>query len=132
MMRHALALLLGSALMVPLAGCDDFSGGGDGPQLLEASVSCSGDVWSFSAQAEDPDGEADIALVYVDIYDMAYSENTAVSSLDLTGGSGGIWSATQGSGSDGLRSCDAKAEFEFDFWVSDQAGNLDSGRTVAD
>lgn len=132
MMRRVLALILGSVLMVPLAGCDDYSGGGDGPQLLEASVSCSADVWSFSVQAEDPDGEADISLVYVDIFDVAYSENTAVGSVDLTGGAGGAWSASQGSGSDGLRGCDAKAEFEFDFWVSDQAGNLDSGRTVAD
>lgn len=119
-------------LGMQLAGCDDYSGGGDGPQLLSASATCTDDSWRFEASIEDPDGDADVALVYVDVYDSAYSENTAVGSMDLALESSGTWGVGAGAGENGLRGCDGKDDFEFDFWVEDLSGNRDSGRTVAD
>lgn len=129
----SMALLVGILPLV--AGCE---GGGEvdggGPDLLSATVTCTGDSsWTFSTQVTDPDGEDDIATVYVDVYDTDFSIDTAVSSIDLEDQGGGLWSkVVEPSSSNGLDACAEKARFEFDYVVQDLAGNRDGGSTTAE
>lgn len=129
----SMALLVG--ILPLMAGCE---GGGEvdggGPDLLSATVTCTGDSsWTFSAQVTDPDGEDDIATVYVDVYDTDFSIDTAVSSIDLEDQGGGVWSKVVGpSGANGLDICAEKERFEFDYVVQDGAGNRDGGSTTAE
>lgn len=129
----AMALVVG--ILPLLAGCE---GGGEvdggGPDLLSATVTCTGDSsWNFSAQVTDPDGEEDIATVYVDVYDTDFSIDTAVSSIDLEDQGGGLWSkVVDPSSANGLDACAEKERFEFDYVVQDLAGSRDGGSTTAE
>ena len=128
-----LGALLGMMATV-ITGCEDTGLGTGGPVLSSAHVTCTGDdAWTFEASVSDPDGDSDIALVYVDVYDSAISAETSVSSFDLSDQGEGVWSASAtAAAANGLDVCAEKTRFEFDFVVEDLAGNRNGGSTTAE